>query len=321
MTAAFSVLKDIAKSSKLDTFKSIAVKDGVLEASNLEIIARVDFETTAENGIYDIAILDLLKVSATADISAYKLQSIENWMDYKEATPAGSVTSSKVVDAIIEGMPYASTDYMRPILCGIWLTGSEVMATDGYKLYLSGVLDDLKDHTTPVGLPNNLLKLLKKVASLSLTLHYNIDMNEVCFEQRNSASFGFKLIGKPLAGTPPEARKIANGSDTFTHVYTIPYKALKPLFNRNSEWLEVKTDGTLLLDGKPVPAMAKVETEDKVFLPHLDRYIIMGSSVANIAVNPKYLAPVAGQGFVKLYVKQKVDGTADKVMEMRAANI
>lgn len=256
------ILKAIAKSNKLDTFKGLALIDGNLQATNLDITATLKGDLKGENGIYQSQIADLVKVDATADLAPYKAQPITDWVEINPQDFGRGIsldtrhTRGTLGEIIAHASGFVSTDITRPALMCVWVDGEEVVATDGYRAYASGKLGELNDGEQ-ISFRSDFLKHFKRIAKFGgFVLRYSDQMVEI-----ENSHF---ILRAPLCSKDPApVRNLMNSNRTFDYKVVLPYKQLKPLFSKMDHELEIKPDGSLFLSNRPLPIKAAVqETPD-----------------------------------------------------------
>lgn len=282
------ILKAIAKSNRLDTLKGIAVVNGNLEATNLDITATLKGNLSAEPGIYDSQIADLLKIDPAADLAPYKAQPIEDWVearpqefgeeiDLDTKHPRGTLG-----EIIAHAFGFVSTDTTRPALICVWSDKGEIIATDGYRAYASGPLAELEDQT--FSLTTEVMKHLKKLIKYKgFKLRYGDQTIEIENEH-------FKLRAPLCSKSPAPVRDLMNANRKFAYKVVLPYKQLKPLFNKTSNTLSIELDGTLILDNRPLPIKSTVQqTPDYEYdLDHCHA-LLCGLTTGRTHINPNLL--------------------------------
>lgn len=289
LNAYLGVLKAIAKSNHLDTLKGIAVNDGNLEATNLDITAVLKSDIKAETAIYNSQILDLLKAVPTADLAPYKAQPIEDWVEARPQEFGEEINldtrhpRGTLGEIIAHAFGFVSTDTTRPALMCVWSDKGEITATDGYRAYASGPLAELEDQT--FSLTTEVMKHLKKLIKYKgFKLRYGDQTIEIENEH-------FKLRAPLCSKSPAPVRDLMNSNRKFGFKVVLPYKQLKPLFSKTTKELEIRQDGALILDNRPLPIKAEVkQTDDYEYdLDHCHA-LLCGLSNGGTRMNPNLLS-------------------------------
>ena len=250
LTAYLGVLKTIAKSSNLETLKGIAILDGNLQATNLDITATLKADIQAEDCIYDSNFLDLLKVREWADPTPYKVQPIIDWVEARPQEFGEEInldtrhSRGTLGEIIIHAFGFVSTDSTRPNLMSVWSDKGEIVATDGYRAYASGSLAELDG--MKFSLTTEVIKHLKKIIKYG---GFKLRFNDQMVEIENDF---FKLRAPMCAKAPAPVRDLMNSNRSFSRKLFLPYRQLKPLFNKTNKELEVKPNGTLVLENRPL---------------------------------------------------------------------
>ena len=303
INAYLGVLKAIAKSNKLETLKGLAVKDGNLEATNLDFSATLKAEIKAE-GIYDPAIADLLKIgmALSVDMDAYKRNDIRDWLEiHPQEYGAGinlatSTDHGTLADIIIHASDFVSTDVTRSVLQRVWLTDGEIMASDGFRALLSGKVIS-SDHKC--ALHSAFVKQFKKVAKYGVwKLQYNDDFVKL-------SNGVFTMVTKNGSGSFPDLRAIFASCAHYTHTIKLPYTSIKAITNKTARELQIKLDGSLLLDARPLPFKAELSETAHDIEPNKYQTVLCGLKDGLLKVNPNYLVAFKPQpnGNIVMYAR------------------
>lgn len=260
LNAYLGVLKAIAKTNKLETLKGLAIKDGNLEATNLEITATLYGNIKSEEGIYNSQIADLFKVDRLADLAPYKVKPIEDWAEEKEQDTKALInldlrtSRGTLAEIICHAADFVSTDATRPALTCVWAQNSEIVATDGYRAYASSDYPELEN--SHFSLTSDLLKQFKKIAKFGGWKLYEGDSRVIL------ANDHFRISAPLCPKDPPIVRNLLNSNRHFAYKVVLPYKQIKVLASKANHELEIKQDGTLLLNSLPLPIKAEVYEHD-----------------------------------------------------------
>lgn len=261
LNAYLGVLKAVAKSSKLETLKGIAITDGNLQATNLDLTATLSANLSAE-GVYDSSIADLLKIdmALSVELDGYKRTELRDWPELNPQAWGRDVRldirsgKGSIGELICHALNFVSTDVMRPNLQAVWLSDNMVMATDGYRAFTTSRIAEIEG--VFCGLLPDLLKQFKKVQKYGQwVLTYSAEMVKL-------TNGDFTLIGKISNGSPAPIPQLMSANKQFTHRVVLPYKQLKAVASKELHELTILSDGKLLLNQRPLPFSATIELQD-----------------------------------------------------------
>lgn len=281
------VLKTIAKSNRLDTLKDIKISGGTLSATNLDIYADLNLGVVGE-AVYDSKILDLITIDLNSDLTAYKTHELIDFPDFMDEAPKHQINLNQrwsrgtLGEILIHALDFVSTDTMRPALTGVWTQNGEIVATDGFRAYASDKVID--DQIGEYGLPAPLLKLYKKVAKLG---EWALTITDNTFVLTNGT---LTIRSKQIAGTFPKVRELMNGNRLYSHEVVLPYAQLKSAISKSDKTLVIALDGTLTLEGRPLPISAKVSAKDYEYDQDGYRALLCGLAGDKIGVDATLLS-------------------------------
>lgn len=289
LKAYMSVLRTIAKSNKKDraTLKGVAVREGRIEATNVKILAYMDFGGWATPGIYDLTTLDTLTLNLDADLTAYKARDINDWVvwpktehdwhiDLDTETQGGSLG-----EVLIRAAKLASDDPYRPALTQVHIEWGEVMASDGYRAITSGKVPGLEERSFPIN--NTLLNLFAKVAKYG---SWRLSLEQYLATTYIKLSNGVFTLLEPVdfEGKFPDLRGLINAHLTTTRRITLSMPDLKTAMTKQNCMLRIRENGDLYLgeleygrtsNFRPLPIRAEIEDLDHTFAETDYREIIM----------------------------------------------
>lgn len=275
LNAYLGVLKAVAKSSKLETLKSIAITEGSLQATNLDLTATLSANLSAE-GIFDNAIADLLKIdmALSVELDGYKNGELRDWPEVKPQAWGRDVrldiklAKGNIGELICHALGFVSTDVMRPNLQCVWLTDNTIVATDGYRAFSTSRIAEIEG--VFCGLRPDLLKQFKKVAKYGQwVLTYSAEMVKL-------TNGDLTLIGKIADGMPAPVANLMSANKKYTHKIVLPYKQLKAVASKEFHELTILSDGKLLLNNRPLPFSATLDLQDYEYDDDQMRGILCG---------------------------------------------
>lgn len=260
LKAYTGVLKTIAKSNRhLDTLKGVAISEGEITATNLDTFATLAYPVKGE-AVYDSKVLDLIQISADADLTAYQTTELRDFPEFHEQDSLATLnlntrhSRGTLGELLIHALDFVSTDMTRPALTGVWLDKSEVVATDGYRAYASDKLGEISADLT-IGLPAPVLKLYKKV------MKYGDWTIQIASDYVKLTNGTLTIFSKQLSGSYPSVRNLMNGNRLFTHKAVLPYAQIKALATKTEKSLGIGLDGSLTLENRPLPFSATIAAQ------------------------------------------------------------
>lgn len=287
--AYIATLKKIAKSNHLDILKDVAIRDGVAETTNLETMVRIR-NGIAGQGVFKPMALDVFAGAPDADLTPYidAKYTLDDWVELQDHKWSQPIEISPALsDAIIEGRDYASKDMTRPALTAVWIREGEIQSTDGYRLFLSGPIKEVKNLNQEISIRSEVVDIYKKLKKYGTwTLQYTDDMIRLT----NGVA---EIIGKVIDAQFPDARTLAARTPDFVQRVHLPFKQLQALTDRYTRGIYINRDGSVNIDQNPTPFTATIEDQPISLFSASPRRILMplvntDKNVA-VAVDPTLL--------------------------------
>lgn len=158
---------------------------------------------------------------------------------------------------------------MRPALTAVWIREGEIQSTDGYKLFLSGPIKEIKNLDQEISIRTEVVDLYKKLKKYGTwTLQYTGDMVRLT----NGVA---EIIGKTIDAQFPDARTLAARSSDFVQRVHLPFKQLQALTDRYTRGIYVNRDGSVNIDQNPTPFTATIEDQPITLFSASPRRILM----------------------------------------------
>lgn len=218
-------LKTIVSSdSVLPILESVLFKRGCVIATNLDICCSIPFPYQGDDCVVELRILNKIfsnfkdgNFYFTRDIENFiinntngekiKIRLIEKANDYpqtnpqltaqknviNEKTPFTIAFNDNYIKSIIKAMPFASSDDLRPVMCGIYCLRDSLIATDAHCLIIEKIADG--QASSPQGefafiLPRSTFAFIKsKPANFVL---WKSVKDEFVIEYQDGTCFAFK---------------------------------------------------------------------------------------------------------------------------------
>lgn len=273
-----SVIKGLAKNPT--PFSKIAIRENTIQATDLTHIFTLKTEVKGF-GVYDPKALDFYLLDNNATLSAFRDGELDDWVEFPEIKWGAEINLGTrharrtLGEELIYALGFTSNDNSRPALMGVWSQKGEIVSTDGYRAYASGKMAELEN--LPFNLDQTMLKAYKKLAKYgnwTLTVGENNHQNPIIkLENENIV-----LVSKQVVAKMPEIRTLADGRRAYNYKVIIPFDKVKAIQDRENDNLEIKTDGSLTLNFRPLPFKAEIIKTNYAYDTDQVRQLIMGLS-------------------------------------------
>lgn len=274
-----SVIKGLAKTNKMSAWKSVAIRDNTIQATDLSHIFTMKTEI-AGSGLYNPKALDMYVLDNTADLESFRAGELDDWVEIPKITWGAKLNLATrhargtLGETIVYALGCVSNDMTRPALTGVWAKDGEIVSSDGYRAYMSGKMAELEN--LAFNLDATIVKAYKRLAKYgnwTLTIGEDDRHNQVIKLENENIS----LVSNQIEAQFPEIRHIAKANNTFNYKIVIPFDKVKTLQDRDNDDLEIKFDGTMTLNLRPLPFKAEIiKTDDYHYDTDQMRQIIMG---------------------------------------------
>lgn len=280
MKSYMSVLKGLAKTNKMTAWKSVAIKDNTIEATDLTHIFTLKTEIKG-SGLYEAKALDMYLLDNSADIAAFRSGELDDWVELPKIKWGAKLNLGTrharrtLGEELIYGLGFVSNDFSRPALTGVWSQKGEIVATDGYRAYASSKFAELDG--VEFNIDQTMLKAYKRLAKYgdwTLTIGED-DRHAPVIKLENE---NIVLISNQIEATMPDIRALANNNRKYHYKMIIPFEKVKALQDKDHDNLEVKFDGSLSLNQKPLPFKAEIIKTEYEYDDDRNRQLLMGLS-------------------------------------------
>lgn len=275
-----SVIKGLAKTNKMTAWKSVAIKDNTIEATDLTHIFTLKTEI-AGSGLYDTKALDVFVLDNSADLSAFRGGELDDWVELPrirwgaELNLATRHARRTLGEELVYALGCVSNDMTRPALTAVWAQNGEVMSSDGYRAYASGNLAELDGLL--FNLDQTILKAYKRLAKYgnwTLTIGQD-DRHAPVIKLENE---NIVLMSNQIEATMPNIRALANNNSKYNYKVVIPFDKVKAIQDKDNDNLEIKVDGTMTLNRRPLPFKAEIVKTNYEYDNDQIRQLLMGLS-------------------------------------------
>lgn len=275
-----SVIKGLAKTNKMSAWKSVAIRDNTIQATDLSHVFTMKTEI-AGSGLYNPKALDVYTLDNSADIESFRDGELDDWVEVPRIKWGAKLnlatrhTRGTLGEIFTYALGCVSNDMTRPALTAVWSQNGEVMSSDGYRAYMSGNLAELDNLN--FNLDQTILKAYKRLAKYgnwTLTIGEDDRGGQVVkLENENIV-----LISHQIEAQFPDLRAIARANHTYNYKIVIPFDKVKAIQDKDNDNLEIKTDGSMTLNHRPLPFKAEIIKAEYDYDTDQMRQILMGLS-------------------------------------------